>query len=182
MSDEKKISPIRKRKAENIDMLKDKLGKSKAYFLTDYRGISHQQLEKLRKGLKKVQAEYVVAKNTFLKRALEKSDKKPSEQFEKAFNEPTAVLFVYEDAIEAIKVLAKFIKDVQLPKIKIGLFENEETTEDGFKKLATLPSREILLATLLSRMQSPISNLQYALNWNLQKLVIALDNIKKSKK
>lgn len=198
------------RKKDIVKNLKEKLGKAKALFLTDYRGLTHQQLEQLRKALKKVEADFVIVKNRLLKIAMQQCNNETPknaspatagsastaksrvattplyagqaiEQLENELKNPTAALFVYGDEMGAIKELANFIKNINLPKVKVGLFEGKATTEADFLKLASLPTREILLATLLVRMQAPISGLQYALSYNLQKFVTVLNNLKDKK-
>lgn len=168
-------------KIDQVKNLTEKLGKAKAFFLADYRGLTHQQLETLRRALKKVEGEFVVAKNTLLKIALKESLKKKEEQLETELKNPTATLFAYGDEIAPIKSLADFIKIHQLPKIKIGIFGGKISTEADFKKLASLPTRDVLLATLAMRLKGPVYGLHYAMRWNLGGLVRALDQVKKKK-
>lgn len=172
-----KISTNKQRKIDSVAQLKQKLEKAKSFFLTDYRGLTHQQLEQLRKGLKKVEAEYLVAKNTLLKLAIKSFDK----AFESELKNPTATLLAYGDEIAPIKELANFIKNAQLPKIKLGFFAGRVATESDFKQLATLPTKDILMSNLVSRLQSPISGFHYALNWNLRRFVTVLDNVRSKK-
>ncbi len=181
-----KINP---RKADTVVSLKEKLAKTKALFLTDYRGLTHQQLEQLRKALKKVEAEFLIAKNTLLRIATQSLEKTGNKQFNNEaieqlsneLNNPTATLFAYGDEISAIKELANFIKNAQLPKIKVGLFSGKLATEADFTRLASLPTRDVLLATLAGRLKSPIYGLHYVLEWNLQKFVTVLGNVKSKK-
>lgn len=168
-------------KIEAVKLLKDKIGKSKALFFTDYKGITHQQLEGLRKALKKVEAEYVVAKNTLLEKAIELSGSKASEALKKELNNPTATLLAYGDEIAAIKELATFIKNTSLPKIKLGVFAGNVVSSADFTKLASLPTRDVLLATLVGRLSGPLYGLHNAMSWNIRKLVYALDAIKGKK-
>lgn len=174
----KKLSP---RKTDSITKLTDKVGRAKAMFLTDYRGLTHQQLETLKRALKKVEGEFVVAKNTLLRIGMKQLNNDTMKQLDEHLKNPTATFFSYGDEIAAIKALANFIKTTQLPKIKIGLFGGKIATENDFKKLSSLPTREILLATLVNRLQSPIYRLHHALNWNLQRLVVVLNNVKSKK-
>ncbi|OGG14274.1 50S ribosomal protein L10 [Candidatus Gottesmanbacteria bacterium RIFCSPHIGHO2_01_FULL_39_10] len=171
-------------KIDQVKNLTDKLAKAKAFFLADYRGLSHQQLESLKKSLKKVQGEFVVAKNTLLKLALKKNEAMNNEtmlQFETELKNPTAALFAYEDEIAPIKAVSDFMKAHQLPKIKIGFFSGKIATDSDFKKLASLPSKEVLYATLAVRLKGPIYGLHNAMRWNLVRLVVALDNVKGKK-
>ncbi len=178
----KKLNP---RKAEVVTQLSDKLARAKAFFLTDYRGLTHQQLEKLKKSLKKVEGEFVVAKNTLLKLAISSQqstvNNENKEKLQNELREPTATLFAYGDEISAIKELSNFIKSAQLPKIKIGFFAGNIATNADFNKLSGLPTLNVLLATLVNRLKSPIYGLHYAMSWNLQKLVTVLGNIKDQK-
>lgn len=185
-SDQPRAEKVNPQKAEVVSLLKDKIEKAKALFITDYRGLTHQQLEQLRKALKKVEAEFLVAKNTLMKIAIKESTTKQFnnltiEQFSNSLNNPTATLFAFGDEITAIKELAKFIKNRELPKIKIGFFAGKTASDDDFNKLASLPTRDMLLTTLVIRMKSPIYDLHYALNWNLQRFVTVLNNIKNKK-
>ncbi len=173
----------KQRKTETVDSIKEKLTRTKTFFVTEYRGLTHQQMEQLRRALKKVEAEYLVAKNTLLKLALDNSKIKLEniKTITDELKNPTATFFAFGDEIAAIKTLAQFIKNVQLPKIKIGFFDGITATEADFNKLATLPTMEVLLATLVVRLKSPIYGLHYAMSWNLRKLVTVLGNIKEKK-
>lgn len=171
----------KQRKIDAVAVLDNKFNKAKAVFMTDYRGLTHQQLETLRKGLKKTKAEFVVAKNTLLKIAMKNWNKDIVGKFDEVLKNPTAALFAYGDEISPIKETAAFIKTNQLPKIKLGVFGGNVATEEDFKKLSALPTREVLLAMLVHRMNSPISGLHYALSWNLLKLVTVLNNVKEKK-
>lgn len=186
MTEKKGATKINQRKSDAVSQLADKLGKAKAFFLTDYRGLTHQQVETLKKTLKKVEGEFLVAKNTLLRIAMKQlnpsiSSGQTMKQLEEQLKNPTATFFSYGDEISAIKELANFIKTTQLPKIKIGFFAGNIASEADFQKLASLPTRSVLLATLVNRLKSPIYGLHFALNWNLERLVIVLNNIKSKK-
>ena len=77
--------------------------------------------------------------------------------------------------------MAGFIKKYGLPKIKFGLFEGGLIDDAMILKLSTLPSRKALIAKLLGALSAPISGLVYALNGNIQKLALVLDQIKNQK-
>lgn len=176
-----KKSKFNPRKTAIIQNLSTSLSRAKAFFLTDYKSLTHKQLEELRKNLKKDNAEYSIVKNTLLKKSLESSSVKNKESLYDSLKESTAALFAYGDALSAIKTLSAFIKTYTLPKIKIGIFSENLISADEFNRLASLPAKEVLLAILAARLRSPISGLHYALNWNLQKFVTVLNNIKNKK-
>lgn len=165
------------KKIETISDLTDKVGKSKAMVLVEYAGLKHKQLEELRKLLKKNNAEFVIAKNRLLKRAL--GDQ--ATELETLLEQPTATLFAYGDEVAPLKDLLKFFKTAGVGKAKGGLLGTKTLSEAEITKLSTLPSREILLGKLVRQLNAPIQGLHYALQWNLNKFVWALDAIKGKK-
>lgn len=172
-----KISQNRKDKEEIVAKLSEKVNKSKSIIFTNYQGLTHLQLERIKKTAKKLEAEYVTTKNTLLKKAL--GDKINAEK--EKFSEPTATLFIYNEIAQPLKELIKVIKELNLPKIKFGILEGKIITEEEVTKIASLPPLPVLRAQLLGQMKAPISGLHRALNWNLQKFVMTLNAIKEKK-
>jgi large subunit ribosomal protein L10 len=100
---------------------------------------------------------------------------------ESELREGTATLFLYGDPVMPLKALAKIIKELSLPVIKFGILDGSSITSEQIMKLSTLPSKETLLTQLVVGLKSPISGLHRALNWNLQKFVMTLKAIEKTK-
>jgi len=189
-----KISPNRQKKEQIVAKLSEKLAKSKGLVFTNYQGLTHVQLEKLKKALKLVNAELVVTKNTLLKLALQKvslekvsKDGKVSNvpKGERSpfdtFRNPTATLFLYADPIEPLKQLAKTIRELNLPTIKLGIIDGKNLTSEQILSLAALPPYNVLIAQLLFQMKAPLYGLHRALTWNLRQLVITLNAIERKK-
>lgn len=174
-----KVSQNRQKKEKIVENLLQKVEKSQGIVFTNYQGLTHQQIEKLKKALKPLDAEYTNTKNTLLLRALK--DKINTEEEKDKFQQPTATLFMYNDVIEPLKQLTKSIKELSLPAIKFGIFEGKVITEADVVKLASLAPLPVLRAQLLGNMMSPISGLHRALNWNLQKFVMTLNAISQQK-
>ena len=172
-------SKNRQKKERMIAELVEKVGKSKAMVFANYQGLTHQQLEGLKKNLKKSDAEFVAIKNTLLKRALE--GKFDTEATKDHFNQPTGALMIYGDIVEPLKHLNKAIKDFKMPVIKFGVIEGNVVSSADVVKIATLPPLPVLQARLLGQMKAPISGLHRALNWNLQQFVLTLNAIKEKK-
>ena len=181
--EDKKINKSRQKKQEIVSKLSEKLARAKALVFTNYQGLTHKQLEELKKVLKDLNAELVVTKNTLLKIALKSSEfgAMSSEKISSALQNPTAALFIYDDVIAPLKQIAKTLKLLGLPTIKFGILDNQALTGDQVLKLAMLPSREVLLAQVVSGLKSPIFGLHRALSWNLNKLVITLSAIQQKK-
>ena len=172
-------SKNRLKKVDIVTELTEKVEKSKGMVFTNYQGLTHHQLEAMKKAVKKLDAEFVATKNSLILRALE--GKVDTESEKDKFTQPTATLFLYNDIIEPLKHLAKTIKELKLPVIKFGVLEGKLITDKEVAKLATLPALPVLRAQLLGQMKAPISGLHRALNWNLQNLVLTLNAIKEKK-
>jgi large subunit ribosomal protein L10 len=165
------------KKIDTVTELTDKMAKAKVIVVTDYRGLKHKQLETLRKSLKTTKGELMVAKNTLIMRAL--GDKGP--ELKESLKDASAVLFSYADEVTPLKEMLKFFKTAGVGKTRGGLMGTVVMTDTEVSKLASLPSRDILLGTLVRQLNAPIQGLHYALSWNINKLVWALNAVKEKK-
>lgn len=177
MKNNPKISVNREKKQHIVSEISAKVQKAKGFVFTDYQGLTHHQLETIKKAMKTMEAEYVATKNTLLKIAL----KEKNIELETDFQGPTATLFMYEDVITPIKELTKSIKLLNLPIVKLGLIDGKTLDAGEVDRLSKLPPLQVLQAQLLGQLLSPISGIHRALNWNLQKFVMTLDAIKNTK-
>lgn len=160
-------------KVKVVEELKEKLSKAKSFVLTDYRGLTHRQIEKIKRALKETGADFLVTKNTLLTLALQQI---PDSKFQiPDLTGPTATLFSYQDEIAPLSTLARFIKNFGLPKIKVGILGEKVLTGEEILRLASLPSREVLLTQLVRSLRSPFYRTTYTLNWNIQKLILVLN-------
>src|SRR3990167_10472243 len=105
------------RKIDIVTSLTDKINRTRAMVVTDYQGLSHKQLEELRKLLRKLNAEFVITKNALLKRALGESNKFSDD----SLSGSTGVLFAFADEAGPVKELVNFLKNANLGSIKAGL-------------------------------------------------------------
>lgn len=173
------------KKIDTVAELTDKLSRAKAFVLADYRGLKHKQLEELHTLLKKVEGEFVVAKNRLFKRALRENSGQAlgdkAKELESHLHETTALLFSYADEVAPLKELLKFFKVAGFGKAKAGYFDGQIFEEAQVMRLSTIPSRQILLSQLVGQLNAPIQGLHYALSWNMTKLVYALNAVKDSK-
>jgi large subunit ribosomal protein L10 len=172
-------SKNRQNKEAIVAQLVEKVEKSKGIIFANYQGLTHQQLESLKKNLKKAESEFFASKNTLLMRALK--DKFDTEAYKEHFTKPTGALFIYNDVIEPLKLLSKSIKDLKLPEIKFGFLDGKVVSDKDVVRIATLPPLPVLRAQLLGQMNAPIQGLHRALSWNMQSLVMTLNAIKEKK-
>jgi len=172
-------SQNRQNKEAIVAELLEKVEKANGIVFANYQGLTHQQLENLKRNLKKVEAEFVAAKNTLFIRAL--ADKFNTEEQKEHFTKPTGALFIYNDIVEPLKLLSKSIKELKLPEIKFGFLDGKVVSDKDVVKIATLPPLPVLRAQLLGQMNAPIQGLHRALSWNMQSLVMTLNAIKEKK-
>lgn len=165
------------KKIDTVKELTDKVSKAKSIVLADYRGLKHKQLEELRKALKKTDAEFAVTKNRLFAKALGEK----AAAMEQELTESTAALFAYADEVAPLKTLMKFFKAAGFGKTKGGILGTHTLSESDVTRLALLPTRQALLGQLVGQLNAPIQGLHYALNWNINKLVWALNAVGKTK-
>jgi large subunit ribosomal protein L10 len=167
-----KVTANRQKKIVIVKELNEKIARSKAIIFTNFEKVTHKQLETLKRALKPMEAEYVVAKNSLVLRALEEN--KIKLEGENPLEGPTGTMLIYGDVVSPLRQLAKTIKELGLLNVKLGIMENKFLTGEQILKISTLPTREVLLTQIAVGLKSPISSLHRALNWNLQKLVMTL--------
>jgi large subunit ribosomal protein L10 len=147
----------KKKKAQVIDSLQVYFSKCSAGILTDYRGLSVQEMTGLRRRLRKSGVDYKVMKNTLARFAVQRAGR---EELSALFEGPVAIAFGYGDVTELARLLVDFVQELKMElAIKGGFLEGRVLTEEEVKAIAVLPSREVLLARVVGGMQSPISAL-----------------------
>jgi large subunit ribosomal protein L10 len=149
------------KKAAVVDEVTDKFSRAKSAVVVDYLGLTVEEDTNLRKQLRDEGVELEVIKNTYLRRAAEKSG---YEGLDDTFTGPTAVAFSYEDVAAPARVIYKFAKTAKNLEVKGGMIEGKVASMDQLSELSTLPDREGLLSMLLSVLQAPVRNVAYALN------------------
>ena len=140
----------RKEKELIISDLSKKIEGYKAVVLTHYRGLNVEQINRLRKRLREEKVDYHVIKNTLMRLASKGTD---LEKLNDYFEGPTAIAISYGDPILLAKVLSEFTKTHPSLEIKVGLIEGRVSPPEEVKALATMPSREVLLAQILGGIQ-----------------------------
>ncbi len=142
----------RKKKEQLVASYVDKLSRSKAIFLTDYRGLTVSDMEALRARVREVGGGYSIVKNTLIARALQSAGMSLPEDLLKG---PIAIGFAYEEVPPVAKALTDFAKETGILQVKGGLVEDKVLTPREVISLANLPPREVVLAQLLGLIQQP---------------------------
>src|SRR6476619_7399422 len=160
-------------KEQLVTELTTKIKGAKALYYTDFTGLNVKRMTDLRRRLKKAGVEYVVIKNTLALRAVNESGLVGD-----TLKGPTG-LVVAKDPVSAARVLTEFAKENEdRPTVKGGLLSGKKIDNAQLKRLASLPSREQMLADLGAGMQSPMAAFAGALNGLFYMCVGALDALK----
>ena len=167
----------KEQKAEQVELLTEKLKKAKVAVLTDYRGLTVSQIQDLRGKLRGGDVEYRVVKNTLARRAAEAAG---MPALESELEGPVAIAFGYDDLSAPAKLINDWVRATRLKlDVKGGLVEGRVLGPDQVKSLADLPSRETLISQLAGAIQAPIAQLAGALQMPLSMLAGALESYEK---
>jgi large subunit ribosomal protein L10 len=169
---------LKAEKEKTVSELKEKLSSTKSLFLTDFRGLSVEDITRLRRNLKEKGAEYRVTRNTLIRMAAEESEFGGILDFLKG---PTGLVFSYEDPVAPAKALHEVHKKIEKPKIKAIWMEGRLLDESYLKTLAVLPPKEVLLAQIVSGLNSLMANFVGTLQGVLRNFVSTIDAIKEKK-
>ncbi len=169
---------ILEQKKAAVSSMAQKLKASCAGVVVNYQGINVSDDTQLRKELRESGVEYMVAKNTLLKRAATDAN---IEGLDSSFEGSTAIAISENDYTAASKILCKFAETHDFFKIKSGFVDGNVITSAEVSNLANLPSREVLISQVLRGLNAPISGLATVLSGTMKGLVVALDAIAKKK-
>jgi large subunit ribosomal protein L10 len=166
----------RTEKEQLVSELRGKIDGAKALYFTDFTGLNVKRMTELRRRLRKAGVEYVVIKNTLALRAVNESGLTGG-----TLKGPTGVV-VSKDPVAAAKVITDFAREhEQRPALKGGLFDGQAITNEQVKRLASMPTREQMLAELGASMQAPLSMFLGAMSSLLSNFAGAMEALKAQK-
>src|SRR5437764_4697633 len=151
----------RAEKVEAVHELEGDLRRATVAVLADYRGLTAGEMNRLRKAVREAKGRCRVAKNTLAKRAASSS------RYEKVtplLQGPIALILGFDDPVAVAKLAVKFADELPKLEIKGAVLEGQVIAAAEVKALATLPSREVLLAQLLGLLQAPAARLLRTIN------------------
>lgn len=165
-------------KSQNVEEIKEKISKAQSVVLVDYRGLNVEQLTELRSQYRKAGVDYKVYKNTMMRLAFKDLG---LEDFNEFLKGPSAVAFGYNDPVGAAKITAEFAKTNTKLEIKAGIVDGKVIDVAGVNSLASLPSREVLVAQVLGGLNAPIQGFANVLQGTIRSLAIVLNAIAEEK-
>ena len=161
-----------------VSQIKTGVSKNSNVFMFRYSRLSSSKIDDLRKDLKQTGAHMYVSKNTIAKVALKELD---HEDMINNIEGQTAFVWADTDAVGVSKILTKFAKECKEANVPCGLLEGRVIDEAQVVELSELPSRDVLLAQLLSVIQSPLTRLASALNAKTRDLLSILKQLSEKK-
>ncbi|NLW39949.1 MAG: 50S ribosomal protein L10 [Tissierellia bacterium] len=162
-------------KKQIVEEITDKLERAQSVVLVDYRGLNVEEVTQLRRNYKEAGVEYKVYKNTLMRFAFKEAG---FEEFNEFLTGPNAIAFGFDDPVQAAKITHDFAKENKKLEIKAGIVDGKIIDIEEIKNLATLPSKEVLIAQALAGLNGPIAGFANVLQGTIRSLVYALNAIK----
>jgi len=151
----------RAEKLQTMQELEGDLRRATVTVLADYRGLTAGQMNRLRKAIREADGRCRVAKNTFARRVVDESRRS---SLEPLLRGPLAMILGFRDPVAIAKLAVKFAEEMPKLEIKAAVLGDRVLPAAEVKALATLPSREILLAQFLGLLQAPATQLVRTIN------------------
>jgi large subunit ribosomal protein L10 len=151
----------RQEKEKMVDELRERLERSKAAVLTDYRGLKVTEITELRHKLKEAGVEYRVVKNSLTRLAVQDT---VASLLEAHLTGPNALALCYDDELTPAKLLLEYAKDNNKLEVKAGVLAGRLMLQEDMEKVVKLPSKEQLQAHLLGLMATLPSKLLGVMN------------------
>ena len=169
---------LKSEKETVVQEITDILKNAKGIFITDFKGLNVEKMSELRNKCREGAVEYRVVKNTLARIAIKQAG---FEEMEAYFQGPSAIAYSYDDPVAPVRIVTEFAKKAEKPQVKVTLFEGAFYGPDRVQEIAALPSKEVLLAKVVSGFNSPIQGFAGCLSGLLQKLVGTLDAVRSSR-
>jgi large subunit ribosomal protein L10 len=169
----------RTEKEEIISTIKDHFQNANAVYLIDYKGVDVEDINQLRRNFRNEGVTYKVFKNTLLKRAYD--DLGSFEKFDDVLPGMTGVAFSGENFVAPAKIIKKYFDANSKFSLKGAYIDNAFYGSDDLEALASMPSKEEVIAGILGSINSPASGIVGALNGVIRDLVSVVDQIAQQK-
>jgi large subunit ribosomal protein L10 len=161
-------------KVDAVKEITSDLKSCDVYYFVDYRGLTYAESAELRARLVKVDASLKVVKNTLAKIAAAEAG---VQGLDELLQGPTAIVYCKGDPAKVAKTIQDFIREKKKAAIRGGKLERSVLAAADVDKLATLPSREQLIAQLVGTLAAPLSGLVTVLNGPIRGLVVIVGQI-----
>ncbi|MCF8259564.1 MAG: 50S ribosomal protein L10 [Melioribacteraceae bacterium] len=165
-------------KAEQIAEIKEMLANSNGVYLVDYSGVSVEQISNLRREFSKEGVTYKVYKNTLFKKAVADGG---FEEFNDVLVGMTGFAFSGDNFVAPAKIIKKFNDDKGKFNFKGCYLDSQFYGADQLKVLASMPTKEEVMAGIVGSIAAPASGIVGAINAVMRDIVSLVDEISKKK-
>jgi len=165
---------LRKDKEALLEEIVGLLADADVLFVSDYRGLTVEELTELRARLRGSGARIRVLKNTITRMAAERSGRA---ELVPLLSGPTAITFCGEDPVAPAKALADFARTHEELQVRGGLLQGALIDAAGVRALATLPPREVLVGRVVGTVAAPLTGLVTVLQGTIAGFARALQQI-----
>ncbi|HVP56671.1 MAG TPA: 50S ribosomal protein L10 [bacterium] len=163
---------IRPEKQQEVESLKTKFGAAKGIVLADFTGVTVAEVSELRRKCRGAGVDYKVVKNSLAKIAARDA---ALEGLVDHFDGPIAIALSSVDAVAPARVLSDFVRTYQKMILKVGYFDGRIYSDAQIPEIASLPSREILVAQVIGAIEAPISQLIWCIESGLRDVISVID-------
>lgn len=164
----------RTQKAEALDEVTKLFESAKVVVLTDYKGISVEDVTTLRRSIRAAKGRFKIVKNTLARKVF--ADEKYA-SFRKLLKGSAALAFGQEDPVELVKKVTEFAKTSKQLPVTAGLLDGAVLAPKDLEVLATLPAKPVLYAQLMGWMNAPISQLMSTMDGQVRNFLYLLKGI-----
>ncbi len=165
-------------KSEKLAKMKEYIEKAQVAVVSDYKGLTVEEITKLRRSIQQEDGDYMVTKNTLAKIAIKDT---PYEVLSDILTGPVAIAFGFKDQVTPAKALSKYIKDTKKGEILAAALDGKLLNAKEAKALADMPSKEEIYAKMLGSINSPASGLVYTVNGVMAALTRAVAAVRDQK-
>lgn len=169
---------VKKAKIDSVASLTEKLTQAKSVILTQYCGLTVEEITDLRKKCRAQNVEFKVIKNRLFKLALQDSK---YQAIDETLKGPIGVAFSYKDPVSGAKIISEYAKTNEKLAIKCGLMDKVYINEKMVQTLSKLPSKEVLYASIAGGINGTARGLAVSINAVIQKVALAVSEVAKQK-
>lgn len=165
----------RPQKIERTEALAERLRDIRALYFADFTGLNVEALTQLRRNLREAGAELVVVKNTLARRAVQGLD---FPEIGELLNGPTALVLGTQDPLAPARILREFALDNEKrPAVRAGVVDRQVLSREQVETLASLPSRDVLLAGIAGALTAGVAGIAGVLEAVLRDLALLIEEV-----
>lgn len=170
---------LKTEKEQIVAEVQEIAGRASGMFFTDFSGLTVEQITDLRREFRKAGVQYRVAKNTLIRKALDKVG--GYDGLNDRLVGPTGVAFAFDDPVAPARIIHKFAEKHNKLSLKVCVIEHQIYDGAKLADIAKMPTRKDMMASIVGSIQSPIAGVPTVINAVMRDLVSCIGEIEKKK-